>query len=53
MRFGKDLYRTCVPGEDPDRWLCLFVFTDQNPPGLREDTNRAPNSTYGPYTGGG
>jgi hypothetical protein len=53
VRFGDDLYRTCVPGEDPDRWLCLFVFTDQDPPGLRADTNRAPNSTFGPYAGGG
>jgi hypothetical protein len=53
VRFGDDLYRTCVPGDDPERWLCLFVFTDQDPPGVREDTNRAPNTSYLPYASGG
>jgi len=48
LRFDEHLYRTCVPGNDPRRWLCLFVFTDQNPPGLRVDTNRAPNSSWFP-----
>ena len=46
--FGNDLLRTCVPGDDPDRWWCVFVFTDQDPPGLRQDSNRAPNSSYLP-----
>jgi hypothetical protein len=53
LRFGADLMRTCVPGDDPDRWLCVFVFTDQNPPGLREDPNRAPNSSWFPPDRGG
>ena len=53
MRFGDDLYRACVPGDDPERFLCLFVFTDQSPPGLRRDTNRAPNSSYFPPDRGG
>lgn len=53
LRFGEDLYRACVPGDDPDRWLCLFVFTDQRPPGLRRDTNRAPNSSWFPPDRGG
>ena len=53
LRFGDDLYRACVPGDDPDRWLCLFVFTDQDPPGLRRDTNRAPNSSWFPPDRGG
>jgi len=48
LQFDDHLYRTCVPGDDPKRWLCLFVFTDQSPPGLREDTNRAPNSAWFP-----
>ena len=48
MRFGEDLYRTCVPGDHPRRALCLFVNTDQNPPGIRLDTSRAPNSTFLP-----
>ena len=48
MRFGEDLYRTCVPGDRPRRALCLFVTTDENPPGIRLDPSRAPNSTYLP-----
>jgi hypothetical protein len=46
MRVEEDLYRSCVPGPDPRRWLCLFVSTDQHPPGIAEDPDRAPNSAY-------
>src|SRR4051794_30889839 len=31
------LYRTCVPGPDPDRDLCLIVKTDQGVPTVRRD----------------
>jgi hypothetical protein len=41
-----DLYRTCVPGADPERRLCLIVNTAMTPPGITVDPNRAPNSTY-------
>jgi hypothetical protein len=40
------MYRTCVPGADPDRSLCLFVSTDQSPPGLRLDPNRETNQSF-------
>lgn len=46
LPFGDDLYRTCVPGDDPERSLCLFVDTSTSPPGLREDSNPAPNATF-------
>jgi hypothetical protein len=46
MRVEEDLYRSCVPGPDPQRWLCLFVSTDQRPPGVTEDPDRAPNTVY-------
>jgi hypothetical protein len=46
MRLEDDLYRTCVPGPDPKRWLCLFVNTEQRPPGVTLDHDRAPNSGY-------
>jgi hypothetical protein len=46
MRLEEDLYRTCVPGSDPKRWLCLFVTTDQRPPGVTLDHDRAPNTGY-------
>jgi len=46
MRIEEDLYRSCVPGPDPQRWLCLFVSTDQSPPGVTADPDRAPNGAY-------
>src|SRR5262249_7688145 len=32
-----DLYRTCVAGDDPTRAFCVFVNTDQSPPGVTRD----------------
>lgn len=46
LRIAQDLYRTCVPGPDPKRPLCLIVSTDQDPPGIARDLDRAPNSEY-------
>jgi hypothetical protein len=46
LRLVPDEYRACVPGADPNRWLCLIVSTDQQPPGITLDNDQAPNSTY-------
>jgi len=46
MRLREDLYRTCVPGDDPKRPLCIFVTTDQSPPGVTVDPDKAFNSEY-------
>ena len=46
LRVEDDLYRSCVPGPDPKRWLCLFVTTDQSPPGVTADPDRAGNLAY-------
>jgi hypothetical protein len=46
LRIEADLYRTCVPGGDPRRALCLFVNTDQAPAGVRLDPNREPNASF-------
>jgi hypothetical protein len=46
LRIVPDQYRSCVPGDDPSRWLCLIVSTDQHPPGITVDHDQAPNSTY-------
>jgi hypothetical protein len=46
MRVEEDLYRSCVPGPDPQRWLCVFVKTDQSPPGVTRDPDQAPNTAY-------
>jgi len=43
VRLEDDLYRACVPGPDPKRWLCLFVNTEQRPAGVTLDHDRAPN----------
>jgi hypothetical protein len=39
-----DLYRTCVAGNDPDRAFCVFVNTDQSPPGVTRDPDERPNA---------
>jgi hypothetical protein len=47
---GPGLYRTCVPGPDDDRSLCVFVRTDQSPPGVTLDRSQQPNRDLaGPY----
>jgi hypothetical protein len=46
LRVEDHLYRTCVPGPDPTRWLCLFVNTRQRPAGVALDHDRAPNAVY-------
>jgi hypothetical protein len=46
LRVEEDLYRTCVPGPDPKRWLCLYVNTGQQPAGVTLDHDRSPNTDY-------
>ncbi len=46
IRLAEDLFRTCVPGPDPRRPLCLFVQTDQHPAGVTRDPDLTPNSSY-------
>jgi len=48
LRLDDNLFRSCVPGPDPARALCLFVDTTQLPPGVRRDPNPIPNSRYFP-----
>jgi hypothetical protein len=40
-----DLYRTCIPGPNPERALCVIVTTDQSPPGITRDPDHRPNAT--------
>jgi hypothetical protein len=54
LKLEDDLFRTCVPGRDPRRAYCVFVRTDSDPPRVREDANREPNSRFaagGSYRG--
>jgi hypothetical protein len=41
---GDNLYRTCVAGPDPRRAFCVFVNTDQSPPGVTRDHDQTPNA---------
>lgn len=40
---GPDFYRTCVPGPEARRALCVLVETDQSPPGVTRDRSQEPN----------
>ncbi|HTE59883.1 MAG TPA: hypothetical protein VK631_05990 [Solirubrobacteraceae bacterium] len=46
LRLKDELYRACVPGADPRRWLCLYVETDRRPAGVRRDDSMEPNSAF-------
>jgi hypothetical protein len=49
VRLKEDLYRACVPGLDPRRWLCLVVETDRRPPTVARDSSMEPNRTVGGF----
>jgi hypothetical protein len=51
IQLEDDLYRTCVPTAVADRWLCLFVRTAQDPPGVTRDTDETSNSAYRLHSG--
>lgn len=42
----EDLFRTCVPGGDPKRQLCLIVDTSRTPPLVKRDSSREPNAIF-------
>jgi hypothetical protein len=48
VRVDDDLYRTCVPGPDPKRWLCLVVDTSHRPARVKRDTSRESNASQNP-----
>ena len=43
VRLAPDVYRACVPGDEPRRSLCLIVDTDQHPAGVTRDDSMEPN----------
>lgn len=46
MQVEPRLYRACVPKPQPRRWMCLFVSTDQAPPGITRDHDEEANDAY-------
>lgn len=51
LQIGPDLFRTCVPGGDPDRWLCVYLDTSDRPVTARRDTSGASNARFDPSGG--
>jgi hypothetical protein len=45
IKMEDELFRTCTPGDDPDRWFCVYVATDTSPPGVTADDNRESNDS--------
>jgi hypothetical protein len=43
VQLGPDVYRACVPGDDPRRSLCLIVDTDRRPARVVRDDSMQPN----------
>jgi len=46
LQVEEDLFRSCVPGGDPDRWLCVFVDTASTPAGVTRDPGQESNATF-------
>jgi len=46
IQLDEELFRTCVPGDDPDRWLCLYIDTSAHPATVTRDTNGEPNLAF-------
>jgi hypothetical protein len=51
MQLEPTLYRACVPKPQPARWMCLFVSTDQAPPGITRDHDEEPNDVFREHGG--
>ncbi|WP_205696063.1 hypothetical protein [Conexibacter sp. SYSU D00693] len=50
---GGDFFRTCVPGPEAGRHLCLFVDTRRDPPRVFRDPDQRPNAVVsGPLNPG-
>jgi hypothetical protein len=45
LKLEDELYRTCVPGDDPKRWFCMYISTASSPPGITVDRNRESNAS--------
>jgi 4-amino-4-deoxy-L-arabinose transferase-like glycosyltransferase len=51
IQLEDDLYRACVPTNVADRWMCVFVRTGQDPPGVTRDTDETSNTAYRLHSG--
>jgi hypothetical protein len=51
LQIAPELYRTCVPGDLPERWLCIYLDTSDRPVTARRDTSGASNARFDPSGG--
>ncbi len=51
LRLDTDVYRTCLPRPNPERFLCLIVDTSVSPPRVRRDSSRESNASLNPRGG--
>lgn len=52
IKMEDERYRTCAPGDDPERWFCVIVSTDTSPPGITVDPSHEANHILRPYADG-
>lgn len=45
-RLGDDYFRICIARDDRERFFCLLVETDRDPPTVTKDPSAEPNSVY-------
>lgn len=45
-RLGDDYFRICIARDDRERFFCLLVDTDADPPTVTKDPSAEPNSVY-------
>lgn len=51
LQIDTNLYRTCVPGREPHRNLCMFVDTSASPPVVTRDRDGLSNAAFNPRGG--
>jgi hypothetical protein len=51
LRLEPTLYRACVPRSQANRWLCLFVSTEQSPAGVTLDHDEEANGALRAHGG--
>jgi hypothetical protein len=51
LQIAPELYRTCVPGDHAERWLCVYLDTSDRPVTARRDTSGASNARFDPSGG--
>lgn len=46
IRLGEGYFRNCIARDDRERYFCVFVDTDKDPPAVVVDDSAEPNTVY-------